>query len=90
MKVLIDNGHGENTPGKRSPDGRLREWAYSREIADMVVAGLRKRGLMQNESLKRTQMYHCPSDADGLMLSIKKLGRKLSLFQFIVMRSAPV
>ena len=39
MKVLIDNGHGENTPGKRSPDGRLREWAYSREIADMVVVG---------------------------------------------------
>ena len=29
MKVLIDNGHGENTPGKRSPDGRLREGAYS-------------------------------------------------------------
>lgn len=23
--ILIDNGHGENTPGKRSPDGRLRE-----------------------------------------------------------------
>lgn len=45
MKVLIDNGHGENTPGKRSPDGRLREWAYTREIADMVVAGLRKRGV---------------------------------------------
>lgn len=45
MKVLIDNGHGENTPGKRSPDGRLREWAYSREIADMVVAGLRERGI---------------------------------------------
>ena len=45
MKVLIDNGHGENTPGKRSPDGRLREWAYSREIADMVVSGLRKLGI---------------------------------------------
>ena len=45
MKVLIDNGHGENTPGKRSPDGRLREWVYSREIADMVVAGLRKLGI---------------------------------------------
>lgn len=45
MKVLIDNGHGENTPGKRSPDGRLREWAYSREIADMVVAGLCKLGI---------------------------------------------
>ena len=45
MKVLIDNGHGENTPGKRSPDGRLREWAYTREIADLVVAGLRKKGI---------------------------------------------
>ena len=45
MKVLIDNGHGENTPGKRSPDCRLMEWAYSREIADMVVAGLRKKGI---------------------------------------------
>lgn len=45
MKVLIDNGHGENTPGKCSPDGKLREWAYAREIADMVVAGLRKKGV---------------------------------------------
>lgn len=45
MKVLIDNGHGENTPGKRSPDGRLMEWAYTREIADMVVYELRKKGI---------------------------------------------
>lgn len=45
MKVLIDNGHGENTPGKCSPDRRLREWAYTREIADMVVTGLLKRGI---------------------------------------------
>lgn len=45
MKVLIDNGHGENTPGKCSPDKRLMEWAYTREIADMLVAGLRKKGI---------------------------------------------
>lgn len=45
MKVLIDNGHGENTPGKRSPDGRLREWAYTRKIADRVIAGLRAKGV---------------------------------------------
>ena len=45
MKVLLDNGHGENTPGKRSPDGRLREWSYTREIADMVSFGLRKKGV---------------------------------------------
>lgn len=33
MKVLLDNGHGAETPGKRSPDGRLQEYAYAREIA---------------------------------------------------------
>ena len=45
MKVLIDNGHGENTPGKRSPDGRLREWAYTRKIADRVITELRTKGI---------------------------------------------
>ena len=45
MKVLIDNGHGENTPGKRSPDGRLREYAYAREIAERLECELRKRGI---------------------------------------------
>ena len=40
MKVLIDNGHGVETPGKRSPDGRLREYAYTREIADRVISRL--------------------------------------------------
>lgn len=40
IKVLLDNGHGENTPGKRSPkraDGsQLLEWQYAREIASEV------------------------------------------------------
>ena len=45
MKVLIDNGHGSNTPGKRSPDGRLREYAYTREIAERLVMELRKNGI---------------------------------------------
>lgn len=45
MKVLIDNGHGSNTFGKRSPDGRLREYAYTREIAERLVMELRKNGI---------------------------------------------
>lgn len=44
MKILIDNGHGENTPGKRSPDGILREYLYAREVADAIVRELVKRG----------------------------------------------
>lgn len=45
MKILIDNGHGVETPGKRSPDGRLREYAYVREIADRVVSLLQNNGI---------------------------------------------
>lgn len=44
MKILIDNGHGVNTPGKCSPDKRLREYAWSREIASRIVAELKARG----------------------------------------------
>lgn len=44
VKILIDNGHGENTPGKCSPDKRLREYAYAREIARRVEKCLRCKG----------------------------------------------
>jgi N-acetylmuramoyl-L-alanine amidase len=49
MKILIDNGHGENTPGKRSPkwpDGtQLFEWKYTREIAQRIEKELREQGI---------------------------------------------
>ena len=44
MKVLIDNGHGSNTAGKCSPDGTLREYAYTREIAKRIVEALNREG----------------------------------------------
>lgn len=44
MKILIDNGHGRNTPGKRSPDGKFLEYRYTRDIANAVVNQLRKLG----------------------------------------------
>ena len=44
MLILIDNGHGHNTPGKRSPDGKFLEYAYNREIATRIVADLTDRG----------------------------------------------
>lgn len=44
MKILIDNGHGQNTPGKRSPDRTFYEWKFNREIAIPLVEELKKRG----------------------------------------------
>lgn len=38
--ILLDNGHGENTPGKRSPDWSLLEWKYTRNIAKKIYKKL--------------------------------------------------
>jgi N-acetylmuramoyl-L-alanine amidase len=46
MKILIDNGHG-NPPlkgGKCSPDNRLKEYFYCREIAQRVSRQLSLKG----------------------------------------------
>jgi N-acetylmuramoyl-L-alanine amidase len=42
MIILIDNGHGVNTPGKCSPDKKVREYAYAREIAKRIVTELKQ------------------------------------------------
>lgn len=44
IKILVDNGHGNNTPGKCSPDKSLLEYAYTREIAVRVVDKLKELG----------------------------------------------
>ena len=40
MKILIDPGHGIDTPGKRSPDGLFREYLWNRQVADLILEGL--------------------------------------------------
>ena len=40
LVVIIDNGHGKNTPGKCAPDKSLFEWQWTREIASMLCMRL--------------------------------------------------
>ncbi len=44
MIVIIDNGHGSNTAGKRSPDGKHREYRWARMFADRLKAALEAEG----------------------------------------------
>ena len=44
MKILIDPGHGIDTPGKRSPDGVLREYLWNREVAELLYHLLQEKG----------------------------------------------
>mgnify|MGYP001289385161 CR=1 FL=1 len=43
MKIVLDAGHGPETPGKRSPDGSLREYYFNsivaRYVADELLHG---------------------------------------------------
>lgn len=45
MRVLLDAGHGIDTPGKRSPDGSFLEYKWNREIAEMVFGLLEELGM---------------------------------------------
>ena len=37
MHILIDPGHGIDTSGKRSPDGKFLEYLWNRQIADLLI-----------------------------------------------------
>ena len=37
MLILIDPGHGIDTPGKRAPDGKFLEYLWNRQIADLLL-----------------------------------------------------
>ena len=40
VKIVIDAGHGFNTPGKRSPDDE-REWSFNNKVALYAIAKLK-------------------------------------------------
>lgn len=45
MTILLDPGHGSDTPGKRSPEGRFHEYTFNRDIAARVASKLTFLGL---------------------------------------------
>lgn len=82
MKILIDNGHGIDTAGKRSPDGRLREYAYAREIALRLEKALKARGydaerivteendIPLSERVKRANRIYAETGKKAILVSI--------------------
>ena len=76
MKILIDNGHGENTQGKRSPDGVLREYAYAREIAEAVVRGLVVRGYDAERIVREASDVSLTERTRRVNDACKSVGRK--------------
>ena len=78
--VLIDNGHGVDTLGKRSPkkeDGtRLFEWEYTREVAKVLKATLM--GMGYRVELITPEIYDVPLTVRVRRINdfVKKYGAK--------------
>lgn len=45
MVLLLDNGHGSNTPGKCSPDKRLLEYQWARDMVKRIAAKANAAGI---------------------------------------------
>lgn len=82
MLVLLDNGHGVDTKGKRSPDGRLKEYKYTREIVQRIHCELGKKGINSiilvpeekdislTERCNRANKYYEDNDKSVILISI--------------------
>lgn len=77
MKILLDNGHGLETKGKRSPISNLFEWEFNRDIVSKVKEILSRdnidceilvpeiEDISLSERCKRANTYN-----DALLISI--------------------
>ena len=84
--ILLDNGHGQETPGKRSPlwkDGRqLFEWEFSRDMVRRIIlkcdhAGIRAVKLVPEtfdvsleERCKRANLWYDRCNGNCIVVSI--------------------
>lgn len=79
MKILVDNGHGSDTPGKRSPDWSLREYAYTREISNRVVKELKDLGYDAELLVPETNDVSLKERVDRVNQVCKEIGKKNTL-----------
>lgn len=80
--IILDNGHGSNTQGKSSPDRRLREYKWTREIVDMIIKELTKLGIKSvklvpeetdvslKERVRRANKYYIENNKKAILISV--------------------
>lgn len=76
MKILIDAGHGINTKGKMSPDGRLKEYEWARDIAQRLEASLKANGCDVQRIVPETEDVSIPIRCNRVNAICKQVGAK--------------
>lgn len=81
LTVILDAGHGKETPGKRSPkldDGRqLFEWKFTREVCNKIYCLLQSEGIkciIANRDDKDYKLSERAKNINNLYNREKKLG----------------
>lgn len=75
--VIVDAGHSRQTPGKKSPDGRLEEWKWNRETRDMVVEELDKLYIQSYDDHVEDVTLNGSENAD-LKVRVERANKKIA------------
>lgn len=82
LTVILDNGHGVNTPGKCSPDKSLLEYKWAREMVDLIIKELSKLGIKAvklvpedtdvslKERVKRANQIYKDTSKQAILISV--------------------
>lgn len=75
IHIIFDYGHGNNCPGKCSPDKSFYEWQFNREIGKEVAIRLRDKGYTVHEIWTQD---HEPLSTPGKMCNKTQLNAALN------------
>lgn len=86
--LILDNGHGSNTPGKCSPDRTLREYAWTRIMTDLIARKARARGIRTEIIVPETTDVPLATRSARANAIARKHGLKKCLFVSVHINAA--
>ncbi|MBO5030167.1 MAG: N-acetylmuramoyl-L-alanine amidase [Muribaculaceae bacterium] len=86
--LILDNGHGSNTPGKCSPDRTLRKYAWTRIMTDLIAKKARARGIRTEIIVPETRDIPLGTRSARANALARKHGLKKCLFLSIHINAA--
>lgn len=86
--LILDNGHGSNTPGKCSPDRTLREYAWTRIMTDLIARKARAKGIRTEIIVPETTDVPLATRSARANAIARKHGLKKCLFVSVHINAA--
>lgn len=86
--LILDNGHGADTPGKCSPDRTLREYAWTRLMTALIAQKARARGIRTEIIVPETRDIPLSTRSARANALARKHGLKKSLFVSVHINAA--